>query len=59
MALAGVEWVQWYVSGFALILAAILAWDMVKQIMGGAWGIDLLAITAIVSTVLVGSTGRH
>lgn len=54
MALAGVEWVQWYVSGFALILAAILAWDMVKQIMGGAWGIDLLAITAIVSTVLVG-----
>lgn len=54
MWLAGVGWVQWYVSGFALIMAAILAWDMVKEILNGAWGVDLLAITAIVSTVLVG-----
>ncbi|MDO5729075.1 MAG: heavy metal translocating P-type ATPase [Actinomycetaceae bacterium] len=50
---AGVS-VQWYVSAFALVMAAILSWDMVKDIMGGAWGVDLLAITAIVSTVAVG-----
>lgn len=46
--------VKLLVSGFALVMAAILAWDMVKQIMAGAWGVDLLAITAIVSTVVVG-----
>lgn len=54
MYFAGVSWVQWYVSAFALVMAAILSWDMVKDIMGGAWGVDLLAITAIVSTVFVG-----
>lgn len=51
---AGASWVRWYVSAFALVMAIILSWDMVKDIMGGAWGVDLLAITAIVSTVLVG-----
>lgn len=51
---AGVPGVKYLVSGFALIMAAILAWDMVKEIMDGAWGVDLLAITAIVSTVAVG-----
>ena len=54
MAWAHQPWVQWYVSAFALIMAAILAWNMVKEIMAGAWGVDLLAITAIISTVLVG-----
>ncbi|MDO5034137.1 MAG: heavy metal translocating P-type ATPase [Actinomycetaceae bacterium] len=52
--LAEVSWVNWYVSAFALVMAAILSWDMVKEIMNGAWGVDLLAITAIVSTVWVG-----
>lgn len=52
--LGNVGWVRWYVSAFALVMALILAWDMVKEIMGGAWGVDLLAITAITSTVLVG-----
>ncbi|MDO5048403.1 MAG: heavy metal translocating P-type ATPase [Actinomycetaceae bacterium] len=52
--LSNVPWVRWYVSAFALVMAAILSWDMVKEIMNGAWGVDLLAITAIVSTVLVG-----
>ncbi|MDO5720909.1 MAG: heavy metal translocating P-type ATPase [Actinomycetaceae bacterium] len=51
---ADVAWVHWYVSAFALVMALILSWDMVKDIMGGAWGVDLLAITAIVSTVFVG-----
>ncbi|MDO5721211.1 MAG: heavy metal translocating P-type ATPase [Actinomycetaceae bacterium] len=50
----GVSEVKLLVSVFALIMAAILSWDMVKQILGGAWGIDLLAVTAIISTVVVG-----
>lgn len=52
--LANVSWVRWYVSGVALVVAAFLLWDMIKEIMDGAWGVDLLAITAIVSTVWVG-----
>lgn len=52
--IAGVPGIKYLVSAFALVMAAILAWDMVKEIMGGAWGVDLLAITAIVSTVVVG-----
>ncbi len=45
---------QWLISGFALIVAAIQAFDMVKNLIGGQWGIDALAIMAIIATVLVG-----
>lgn len=45
---------QWGISGFALIVAAMQAWDMIKNLIGGQWGIDALAIMAIIATVLVG-----
>ncbi|MCB5272791.1 Zinc-transporting ATPase [Arthrobacter sp. SO5] len=41
-------------STYALAVAAYLAVGMVRRLMGGQWGIDILAVTAIVSTVLVG-----
>ncbi|MCB5282006.1 heavy metal translocating P-type ATPase [Arthrobacter sp. AL08] len=41
-------------SSYALAVAAYLAVGMVRRLMGGQWGIDILAVTAIVSTVLVG-----
>jgi heavy metal translocating P-type ATPase len=41
-------------SVYALAVAAYLAVGMARRLMGGQWGIDILAVTAIVSTVLVG-----
>ncbi len=41
-------------SVYALAVAAYLAVGMVRRLIGGQWGIDILAVTAIVSTVLVG-----
>ena len=53
--LTGVRpWGQWVASGFALIIAARSAWSMVRTLREGSWGVDILAVTAIVSTVLVG-----
>jgi heavy metal translocating P-type ATPase len=46
--------VQWLFSGFAIIVAALQAYEMVRDIMRGHWGLDILAVTAIVATVLVG-----
>lgn len=42
------------VSGFALLIAAIEAVGMVKAILAKHYGIDILAVTAIVATVVVG-----
>ncbi|MGO1516884.1 MAG: heavy metal translocating P-type ATPase [Arthrobacter sp.] len=41
-------------SGFALVVAATVCVDMVKDLLRGHWGIDVLALTAIVATVVVG-----
>ncbi|MEV5052854.1 heavy metal translocating P-type ATPase [Arthrobacter sp. LAR12-1-1.1] len=41
-------------SAYALTVAAYLAVGMARRLAGGQWGIDILAVTAIVSTVLVG-----
>ncbi|HET8878388.1 MAG TPA: heavy metal translocating P-type ATPase [Arthrobacter sp.] len=41
-------------SLYALAVATYLAVGMVRRLIGGTWGIDILAVTAIVSTVLVG-----
>jgi len=55
LAITGYETIaQWLISGFALIVAAMQAWDMVKNLIGGQWGIDALAIMAIIATVSVG-----
>jgi P-type E1-E2 ATPase len=44
----------WVVSIFALVIAGIQSVSMVRSIMHGQWGIDVLAVTAIIATVLVG-----
>ncbi|MCB5293063.1 heavy metal translocating P-type ATPase [Arthrobacter sp. SO3] len=41
-------------SVYALAVAVYLGVGMVRRLIGGQWGIDILAVTAIVSTVLVG-----
>lgn len=45
---------QWLITGAALLLAAIMFWEMIKTLMSGKFGVDLLAITAVVATIAVG-----
>jgi heavy metal translocating P-type ATPase len=55
LALAGAGWlVQWLFSVYALAVAAWQAVGMVRAMAHGRFGLDILAITAIVATVLVG-----
>ncbi|MGV8909248.1 MAG: heavy metal translocating P-type ATPase [Propionicimonas sp.] len=44
----------WLVGGYALGIAAWQAWSMVRDLLSGNFGLDLLAVTAITATVLVG-----
>ncbi len=44
----------WLASAFSLAAAVVRSIAMVRQFVHGRWGIDLLAVAAIVSTVLVG-----
>jgi heavy metal translocating P-type ATPase len=46
--------VRWLFSGFGLVAALIASVGMVRQLFAGSFGVDLLAIIAIVATVLVG-----
>ncbi|WP_353826813.1 heavy metal translocating P-type ATPase [Agromyces sp. SYSU T0242] len=55
LGLAGLGWlVAWMFSGYALAIAAWQAIGMVRDILRGHWGLDILAVTAIVATVAVG-----
>ncbi|MEN2736189.1 heavy metal translocating P-type ATPase [Microbacterium sp. X-17] len=55
LALAGAGWlVQWLFSVYALAVAVWQAAGMVRAMAHGRFGLDILAITAIVATVLVG-----
>lgn len=45
---------KYLLSGFSLVVAAKLGWGMIETLREGRWGIDILAVTAIISTVLVG-----
>ncbi|HSU47797.1 MAG TPA: HAD-IC family P-type ATPase, partial [Arthrobacter sp.] len=45
---------RWVASAFALGMAANKAVGMIREMIKGRWGIDLLAVTAIVSTAVVG-----
>lgn len=45
---------RWVLSVFSLLVALKLAWGMVETLREGKYGIDILAIMAIVSTVVVG-----
>jgi heavy metal translocating P-type ATPase len=54
-AAAGVGWlVQWLFSGYSLAVAARQATRMVKSMLHGEFGLDVLAVTAIIATVAVG-----
>jgi heavy metal translocating P-type ATPase len=39
---------------YCLFMAAHLAWGMVQDIRGGTWGVDILAVSAILATLAVG-----
>ncbi|WP_395245906.1 heavy metal translocating P-type ATPase [Agromyces sp. MMS24-K17] len=55
LALAGAgAVVPWLFGGYALAVAAWQTVGMVRDILHGHWGLDILAVTAIVATVLVG-----
>ena len=55
LALTGLDDVaRWVISIFALGVAAKESVGMVRSILKGSWGIDVLAVTAIIATVLVG-----
>ncbi len=45
---------RWLGSVYALTVGAYIAVGMVRDLLRGNWGIDVLAVTAIVSTVAVG-----
>ena len=45
---------RWIASAYALVVAAWTSVGMVRDLMRGHWGVDILAVTAIVATVLVG-----
>ena len=45
---------RWLVSTFALVVALRQGWSMIGDIRRGVWGIDILAVTAILATVAVG-----
>ena len=55
----GLESVPWplgaqlLISGFALVIASLQGWRMVKSLLAGRVGLDILAVTAIVATVAV------
>ena len=45
---------RWTASAYAVLIAAIRSGAMLRALLGGRWGIDLLAVTAIGATVAVG-----
>jgi len=45
---------RWLASVYAILIASRSGWSMVKSLRSGTWGIDILAVAAIVSTVVLG-----
>lgn len=45
---------RWAASIYCLVVAAVQARHMIRQLLRGAFGLDVLAITAIVATIAVG-----
>jgi heavy metal translocating P-type ATPase len=44
----------WLFSVFSLLVAAKLFWEMILELKNGKYGVDILAIMAIISTIVVG-----
>ena len=47
-------WATWLVGGYALLIAAWEAVAMIRQLLRGHAGLDILAVTAVTAAVLVG-----
>ena len=45
---------RWTASTYAMVVAVVRSGSMLKALLRGRWGIDLLAVTAIAATVIVG-----
>ncbi|MGX1161226.1 heavy metal-(Cd/Co/Hg/Pb/Zn)-translocating P-type ATPase [Arthrobacter sp. SLBN-100] len=45
---------RWTASAYAMVVAVVRSGSMFKALLRGRWGIDLLAVTAIAATVVVG-----
>lgn len=45
---------RWTASGYGAVVMVWVSVGMVKDLLRGRWGIDILAVTAIGSTILVG-----
>ncbi len=45
---------RWTASAYAVLIAVIRSGSMLRALLGGRWGIDLLAVTAIGATVAAG-----
>jgi len=45
---------QWIATGYVAVIVVITAVDMFKDIMRGHWGLDILAVVAMVATLAVG-----
>jgi len=48
------DWARWVVSAYALVIAAVNTWSMLKKLLKGHAGLDILAVAAILATVAVG-----
>ncbi|HEX5728782.1 HAD-IC family P-type ATPase, partial [Microbacterium sp.] len=45
---------EWLLTGFVLFMCARSAWAMLRELRAGTFGVDVIAVTAIVAAVLVG-----
>jgi len=52
--IGGAELARWIVTGFAAVVAAHQGVHMVQSLLNKRWGLDVLAVTAIIATLLVG-----
>ncbi|MCX2456536.1 heavy metal translocating P-type ATPase [Lacticaseibacillus nasuensis] len=48
------RWAQWAVTAIGAVIALLMLLDMIKTLRSGSFGVDLLAITAVVATMAVG-----
>ncbi|MGC5076909.1 heavy metal translocating P-type ATPase [Agrococcus sp. DT81.2] len=48
------EVARWLCTGWAIVVGTMQAVSMVRDLLRGHWGLDVLAVTAIVATLLVG-----
>jgi heavy metal translocating P-type ATPase len=47
---------EWLVIAYCAAIAVYQSWKAVRRVAAGSWGLDVLALSAIVSTLLVGDT---